>query len=145
MNHILPEPIGEENETALTDHLKRKMKIAAEVAVLLLHEMEDRFGTAPVEVRQLVELMRLKTELRRLKVLGLEASRATVTLHLRDDTPLDPVKVGALVGKKKSPYRLAPDGRLTRRALEQERAENGLVLADRMLSELAECVRVTYT
>jgi hypothetical protein len=50
LNHILPEPISEENETVLTDHLKRKMKIAAEVAVLLLHEMEDRFGPEAREV-----------------------------------------------------------------------------------------------
>jgi transcription-repair coupling factor (superfamily II helicase) len=104
-------------------------------------EMEDRFGTAPVEVRRLVELMRLKTELRRLKVLGLDATRSTVTLHLRDDTPLDPDKLAALVGRKKSPYRLHPDGRLSRRALPGEEPQNGLVLADRMLAELAHCTK----
>jgi transcription-repair coupling factor (superfamily II helicase) len=104
-------------------------------------EMEDRFGPAPVEVRRLVELMRLKVELRRLKVLGMEATRNAVTLHLRDDTPLDPAQVGALVAKKKSPYRLSPDGRLTRRLGEGEAAENGLALLDRMLDELARCLK----
>jgi transcription-repair coupling factor (superfamily II helicase) len=104
-------------------------------------EMEDRFGTAPAEVRRLVELMRLKTELRRLKVLGLDATRSIVTLHLRDDTPLDPEKISTLVGRKKSPYRLSPDGRLSRRALPGEDPPNGLVLADRMLAELAYCTK----
>ncbi len=104
-------------------------------------ELSDRFGEPPLEARSFIELMRLKTELRRLRVLGCEASARSVTLHLRDDTPLDPQKVGALVAQKKSPYRLSPDGRLTRRALETEAVSDGLVLADRMLNELARCLR----
>jgi transcription-repair coupling factor (superfamily II helicase) len=107
----------------------------------LAGEMEDRFGPPPLEAKQLVELMRLKTELRKLRVLGCEATAKAVTLHLADDTPLDPAKVGALVATKKSPYRLSPDGRLTRRALETEALSNGLVLADTMLDELSKCLK----
>jgi transcription-repair coupling factor (superfamily II helicase) len=104
-------------------------------------ELHDRFGEPPLEARRFVELMRIKTELRKLRVLGCEASAKSVTLHLRDDTPLDPVKVGALVAQKKSPYRLSPDGRLTRRADEQSPLPDGLALVDRMLSELQRCAR----
>ena len=43
-------------------------------------EMEDRFGPPPEEARRLVQLMSLKTELRRLKVLGCEANARSVTL-----------------------------------------------------------------
>jgi hypothetical protein len=50
LNDILPEPISVENEEVVLDHFKRKMKIAAEVAVLLLHGMEDRFGAEAREV-----------------------------------------------------------------------------------------------
>jgi transcription-repair coupling factor (superfamily II helicase) len=107
----------------------------------LAAEMEDRFGPPPLEAKQLVELMRLKTELRTLRVLGCEATGKAVTLHLADDTPLDPLKVGALVAQKKSPYRLSPDGRLTRRVLETEALSNGLVLADTMLDELGKCLK----
>lgn len=109
----------------------------AEVADLAA-EMQDRFGPPPLEARRLVELMRLKTELRRLRVLGCEASARSVTLHLRQDTPLDRARISALVSAKKSAYRLTPDGRLTRRALETETFPDGLGLADRMLSELAQ-------
>ena len=105
-------------------------------------ELNDRFGEPPLEARRFVELMRLKTELRRLCVLGCEATKRSVSLHLRDDTALDPAKVGALVAQKKSPYRLSPDGRLTRRALDNENFEDGLALVDRMLSELAACAKV---
>jgi transcription-repair coupling factor (superfamily II helicase) len=107
---------------------------------LLAEELENRFGQPPLEARRFIELMRLKCELRRLRVLGCEASAKSVSFHLRDDTPLDPTKVRELVATKRSPYRLSPDGRLTRRLLETEAAADGLVLAARALEELAKCV-----
>lgn len=100
-------------------------------------EMEDRFGAPPPEARHLIELMSLKTELRRLKVLGCEASSRSVTLHLREDTPLDPKKVTELVRRAKSPYRLTPDMRLTRRF---DGATNGIANAESVLSDLAKCI-----
>jgi transcription-repair coupling factor (superfamily II helicase) len=111
----------------------------------LAQETENRFGPPPLEARRFVELMRIKVELRRLAVLGCEATGKSVTLHLRDDTPLDPTKVRELVGKKRSPYRLSPDGRLTRRLLDTEAAADGLVLASRMLDELANCIVIEGT
>jgi transcription-repair coupling factor (superfamily II helicase) len=107
----------------------------------IAREMEDRFGDAPPEARRLVELMRLKVELRRLRALGCEASARSVTLHLREDTPLDPEKVTRLVSGKKSLYKVTPDMRLTRRAGDGEGMRDGLQLADRMLSELATCLK----
>jgi transcription-repair coupling factor (superfamily II helicase) len=104
-------------------------------------EMEDRFGEAPLEARRLVDLMRLKVELRKLRALGCEATAKSVTLHLREDTPLDPEKVGRLVAAKKSPYRVSPDMRLSRRAVDGEPTRDGLALASRMLDELSSCVK----
>jgi len=109
----------------------------------LAQELENRFGQPPLEARRFVELMRLKCELRRLRVLGCEATAKSVSLHLRDDTPLDPLKVRELVGRKRSPYKLTPEGRLTRRLLENEAAADGLVLAAKTLEELAACVTTT--
>jgi transcription-repair coupling factor (superfamily II helicase) len=111
-----------------------------EVADLAL-EMEDRFGPPPAEARRLVHLMRLKTELRRLKVLACEASARGVTLHLRSDTPLDPAKILKLVQPKHSPYKLSPDMRLTRRAKESEAFTSGLEATDKLLSELVGCLK----
>ena len=101
--------------------------------------MEDRFGPPPPEAQRFVQLMRLKTELRRLRVLGCEASAKSVTLHLRDDTPLDPAKLTALVTKRGSPYRVTPDMRVTRRMTEHDVVADGLGAADKMLAELALC------
>jgi transcription-repair coupling factor (superfamily II helicase) len=103
----------------------------------IAEEMEDRFGPPPEEARRLVQLMALKTELRRLKVLGCEATGRSVTLHLREDTPLDPKKILDLVRAAKSPYRITPDMRLTRRF----EGGDGLVNAEAMLADVAKCVK----
>ena len=63
------------------------------------------------------------------------------SLHLRDDTSLDPAKVLRLVQVKGSTYKLTPDMRLTRRAKEGEVFASGLEATDRLLSELAGCQR----
>jgi transcription-repair coupling factor (superfamily II helicase) len=138
---LLPEDYVAEVGVRLS--LYKRLASAADEAEVadMAAEMEDRFGAPPPEAKHLVELMRIKTELRRLCVLGCEASAKSVTLHLRDDTPLDPVKIGELVAPKHSPYRIAPDGRLKRRAKDDERVRDGLELADRMLEELSSCVK----
>jgi transcription-repair coupling factor (superfamily II helicase) len=104
----------------------------------LAEEMENRFGPPPEEARRLVQLMSLKTELRRLKALGCEANARNVTLHLREDTPLDPTKIMTLVRAKSSPYRLTPDMRLTRRF---DGEGNGLTNAETTLAELGKCMK----
>ena len=105
----------------------------------LASEMEDRFGPPPGEAKRLVHLMRIKTELRRLRALGCEASPRGVTLHVREDTPLDPEKLLALVTKKGSPYRVTPDMRVTRRMTEHDVVADGLAATDKMLAELSLC------
>jgi len=111
----------------------------------IAEEMEDRFGAPPEEARRLVKLMALKTELRRLKVLGCEATARSVTLHLREDTPLDPKKILDLVRLPRSPYRITPDMRLTRRFDTAPGTANatadGLANAEAMLADVAKCIR----
>jgi transcription-repair coupling factor (superfamily II helicase) len=106
-------------------------------------EMEERFGNPPEAARRLVQLMSLKTELRRLKALGCEANAKMVTLHLREDTPLDPKMVTELVRKARSPYRLTPDMRLVRRFDVQkgEGGGNGLTNVETVLAEIASCIK----
>jgi transcription-repair coupling factor (superfamily II helicase) len=107
----------------------------AEVGQIAI-EMEDRFGAPPPEAKCLVRLMTLKCELRRMRVLGCEATAKSVTLHLRDDTPLDAQKILALVKSKSSPWKITPDMRLTRKF---DGSDSGLVNAEQMLVELSRC------
>ncbi|HEY6463092.1 MAG TPA: TRCF domain-containing protein, partial [Polyangiaceae bacterium] len=100
-------------------------------------EMEDRFGPPPDDARRLVKLMALKTELRRLRALGCEANARVVTLHLREDTPLDPTKITALIRATHGRWRLTPDMRLSRRFDEGD----GLANAEATLAELSSCMK----
>ncbi|HEX4338584.1 MAG TPA: transcription-repair coupling factor [Polyangiaceae bacterium] len=138
---LLPESYVAEVGVRLS--LYKRLSSASDEAEVrdIATEMEDRFGEAPLEARRLVELMRLKVELRKLRALGCEASARSTTLHLRDDTPLDPDKVTRLVSAKKSLYKVTPDMRLTRRAGEGEAMRDGIQLADRMLDELSGCMK----
>ena len=108
-------------------------------------EMEDRFGPPPDDAKRLVKLMSLKTELRRLRVLGCEANARGVTLHLRDDTPLDPAKVTELVRQPRSAWRLTPDMRLTRRfdVAGATAVPDGLVAVESTLAMLAKCLKAS--
>jgi transcription-repair coupling factor (superfamily II helicase) len=81
----------------------------------IAEEMEDRFGPAPDAARTFVRAMALKPELRRMRVLGCEATRTRVTLHLGSDSPLDIAGLVALVAKQKARFKLTPDRKLSAR------------------------------
>jgi transcription-repair coupling factor (superfamily II helicase) len=100
-------------------------------------EIEDRFGSLPRSAQDLIELMRLKAQLRRLRVLSCEASARAVTLHLREDTPLDVAKITRLAVERPELYRVTPLGQVVRRATERERSAGGLALAATLLREIA--------
>jgi transcription-repair coupling factor (superfamily II helicase) len=100
-------------------------------------EIEDRFGSLPKAAQNLIELMRLKALLRKLKVLSCEASARAVTLHLREDTPLDVAKITRLAIERPESYRVTPLGQVVRRATERERSAGGLALAALLLREIA--------
>jgi transcription-repair coupling factor (superfamily II helicase) len=138
---LVPEDYVADVGVRLSLYKRLASAFTAEDVDELALEMEDRFGAPPAEARRFVHLMRLKTELRTLRVLACEASSRGVTLHLREDTPLDPAKLTLLVQKKGSPYKLAPDGRLTRKSREAETFTSGLEATDRLLAELASCLR----
>ena len=86
----------------------------------IAQELEDRFGPPPPPAMAFVRAMSLRPRLRAYKVLGCEATSDRVTLHLREDTPLDPAKVMRLVAQPQSPWKLTPDMKLTRRFSAQE-------------------------
>jgi transcription-repair coupling factor (superfamily II helicase) len=106
----------------------------------LADEMEDRFGRPPPSARRLIQLMAINTDLRRLRVLACEASAGGVTLHLRNDTPLDPAKLAGLMRTTRGQWRLTPDMRLTRRALPSERFASGIEATERVLDEVQSCL-----
>ncbi len=113
--NYLPEEYIEDVGVRLSLYKRLASAITDEDVQDLATEMEDRFGPAPPAARLLVRVMAMKTRLRRLRALGIEASRERVVIHLREDSPLDAAKVMELCAGKRSAYRLSPDMKLSRR------------------------------
>ncbi|NMC70331.1 MAG: transcription-repair coupling factor [Myxococcales bacterium] len=103
-------------------------------------ELRDRFGPLPEPAERLVELMVVKTILRRLRAAGLEARAGKVAVHLRPDTPLDPARVMHLVRRPGSTWRVTPDLRVEWRAGAADR-DDPVAHAARVVRELLACTR----
>jgi transcription-repair coupling factor (superfamily II helicase) len=140
---LLPEGYVSDVGVRLSLYKRLASAPGAEEVTELGREIEDRFGPPPEEARALLHLMSIKTELRRLRVLGCEATRQRVTLHLRDDAPLDAAGLAKIVQTRRATYRLTPDFKLTRLSGVGERFTSSLDAAERLLAELAPYTRST--
>jgi len=120
LEHYLPEEYIDDIGLRLS--LYRRFATAADEASVdeLAIEMEERFGAPPPPARAFIRLMSVKPLLRELRALGCEADRRRVTLHLREDTPLDPAKLMPLVAMPGAGWSLSPDMKLTRRYRDEE-------------------------
>ncbi len=134
---LLPESYIEDIGVRLSLYKKYACAIDESDIIRLNEEISDRFGAPPLEARRFAEVMRLKTDLRRIRALGLSATSKTATLHLRADTPLSPDKLVPFIASSNGRYTLSPDGRLTRRASAAEAQADGLRHADSLLMELS--------
>jgi transcription-repair coupling factor (superfamily II helicase) len=123
LEHYLPEDYVD--DVGLRLSLYKRLAGAADEDEIqdVATEMEDRFGPPPPPAMQLVRAMRLKPALRALRALGCESTGERVTMHLRDDTPLDPAKVMKLITMPQSPWKLTPDMKLTRRFGQHENVD----------------------
>ncbi|MEM9195003.1 MAG: transcription-repair coupling factor [Myxococcota bacterium] len=115
---------------------KRFAGAASEAEVTELgEEMEDRFGAPPPQARLLVRAMSLKPALRKLRALGCEANPNRVTLHLSQDTPVDPQKLMPIVASDRAHWKVTPDMRLTRR-FDDEKKHDSITRVETLLKEL---------
>ncbi len=112
LEHTIPEDYIADVGLRLSFYKRFAAALDVDAIAELAGEMEDRFGPPPEEALALVRVMRLRPLLREFRVLGCEALKKRVTLHLKDDTPLDPQKVMGLVTRDKR-YQLSPDMKLT--------------------------------
>jgi transcription-repair coupling factor (superfamily II helicase) len=77
------------------------------------HELLDRFGSLPESCQNLLQLMRMKCQLRRLKVRSLVAGKRGYSLTFDPKTPVKPMKLVEQIKKYPQHFLLQPDGKLT--------------------------------
>ena len=132
---LLPESYIADIGVRLSLYKRLAEAVSEEELALIGEEIEDRFGRPPVAAKRLLELMEIKVQLRNLRALSCEASSSAVTVHFREDAPIDPASLAALVAKDPS-LRLTPDMRLTRKTRKDDGFDNGLQASHKLLRVL---------
>ena len=128
---IPPEYIPSENLRLRT--YKRISTIATEAERLDVHkELEDRFGTLPKAVENLLEFAALKTLCERLRIAAVERQGSKIALRFHPETTLEPAAVVKVIRSRKG-IRLDPTGVLW---MELERGESATVALRKVLSGL---------
>jgi transcription-repair coupling factor (superfamily II helicase) len=130
---LLPETYVEDIGVRLSLYKRYARATSADDIAHLDQELRDRFGSPPLAAIRFSEVMRIKTQLRQMRALGLSATARTATLHLREDTPLNAARLVPFITGAKGAYTLTPDGRITHRS--QVEAD-GLTHAGRIVSEM---------
>ena len=134
LEHYLPEEYIDDIGLRLSLYRRFATAVDEQAVDDLAAEMEERFGAPPLPARTFVRVMSLKPLLRDIRALGCEADFQKVTLHLREDTPLDPARLMPLVGTPGAGWGLSPDMKLTRRYRDEESGD----AVDRVRSLLRE-------
>jgi len=134
LEHYLPEEYIDDIGLRLSLYRRFATAVDEQAVDDLATEMEERFGAPPPPARDFVRVMSLKPLLRDLRALGCEAELKRVTLHLREDTPLDPAGLMPLVATPGAGWGLSPDMKLTRRYRDEESGD----AVDRVRSLLRE-------
>jgi transcription-repair coupling factor (superfamily II helicase) len=75
-------------------------------------EISDRFGTPPGSLRNLFAVMRVKCQLKRLRVRALSAGKAAFSVVFDPKTPVNPSKLVESIKRYPSHFQMSPDGKL---------------------------------
>ncbi len=114
VEHYIPDDYVADVGVRLSLYKRLAAAESEEAVTELASEMEDRFGKPPQPALELVRAMSLKPTLRALRVLGCEATGSRVTLHFKDDTPLDAAVLASVVSSNRG-FQLTPDMKLLAR------------------------------
>lgn len=91
-------------------------------------EITDRFGTAPTSVRNLFAVMRIKCQLKRLRVRVLNAGKSAFSVTFDPSTPVNPAKLVESIKRYPAHFQMSPDGRLLLKRPLEERSQSSDVM-----------------
>jgi transcription-repair coupling factor (superfamily II helicase) len=107
-------PDGYIPETGLRLSFYRKLAASEneEEIESIQREIEDRFGDLPESVKNLILTMRIRVQLRRLGVRGLNVGKGGYSVAFDASTPVNPSRMVKAVQKYPAHFQMNPDGRL---------------------------------
>ena len=112
LSAYIPESYVEDNNQRYIAYRKITGIANDEEILDLKDEFVDRYGTLPVEIDNLFEIISLKLELRALKIVKLEQGMDTLVFTFLDQTPVSPEKILDLVNRSKNKIRFTPEAKL---------------------------------
>jgi transcription-repair coupling factor (superfamily II helicase) len=113
INSIIPVDYIPETGLRLLFYRRLSAAISEQEVGEIEREMEDRFGPLPEGSLNLVQLMRMKCQLRRLKVRSLVAGKRGYSLTFDPSTPVNPARLVEQIKKYPQHFLLQPDGKLS--------------------------------
>ncbi len=102
-------------------------------------ELVDRFGDVPDEVEHLAEVMRLKGDLRSLRLRGLDGGPGRLGVTLGNAPRVDAAKLARFVSRSGGTWRLSPDMKLSIKVPPLLKGPALLAEAKKVLADLARC------
>jgi transcription-repair coupling factor (superfamily II helicase) len=107
-------PDGFVPEIGLRLMFYRKLSAASDEAEIddIEKDLDDRFGSLPASVKNLVGVMKIKIALRKLGVTALSAGKAGFSVSFDSQTPVSAKKMVAAVSRYPKHFQVNPDGRL---------------------------------
>ncbi|MEW6328390.1 MAG: transcription-repair coupling factor [Thermodesulfobacteriota bacterium] len=92
----------------------RRLTTADTVTALsdIKDELTDRYGPIPPEVKNLMSIMEIKQDLKKLKVHRLDTTNGHFILSFSDRTSLSPETILSLIRRNQGKYRFTPENRL---------------------------------
>ncbi len=106
-------------------------------------ELADCYGPVPPQVDTLLDIIRIKNRLRKIRGERMEYNGREMRIAFREDTPVDPVRIVALSREKSESIRFTPDNRLIV-SMPDLAAEDIVGRAKDLLGELAIEERGTF-
>jgi transcription-repair coupling factor (superfamily II helicase) len=78
----------------------------------LREELRDRYGELPEETKNLFEIIGLKIDLAKSRIVKLEQGKDSLIFSFHEQTPVEPQKILQFMDEAKDRVRFTPDGRL---------------------------------
>ncbi|MGB9628159.1 MAG: transcription-repair coupling factor [Thermodesulfobacteriota bacterium] len=109
---FIPESYVTDTEERLSLYRRLSLSRSEEEVEMMREELLDRFGKLPIEVIHLLEVIKVKLILTRLRIKKLEETPSQLVLTFDQTTPVSPQRVVHLINQGKGRYRLTPDSKL---------------------------------
>jgi len=109
---FIPDSFIGDTHTRLMTYKRIAMVSSEDDLPAIREELADCYGPVPPQVDTLLDIIRIKNRLRKIRGERMEYNGREMRIAFREDTPVDPARIIALSREKSGRVRFTPDNRL---------------------------------